>query len=43
MLVFKDEDMAKKLVKAGEIQCRRYHWDKTAGLLWQSILKAIDS
>lgn len=43
MLVFKDEDMAKELVKAGEIQCRRYHWDKTAGLLWQSILKAIDS
>lgn len=43
MLVFKDEDMAKRLVKAGEIQCRGYDWEKTAGLLWQSILKAIDN
>lgn len=43
MLVFKDEDMAKRLVKAGEMQCRDYDWEKTAGLLWQSILKAIDN
>lgn len=43
MLVFKDEDMAKGLVRTGEIRCRDYDWDKTTGLLWQSILKAIDN
>ena len=43
MLVFKDEDRAKELVKAGKIQARLYQWDKTAELLWQSILKAINN
>lgn len=43
MLVFKDEDGAKELVKAGETLSQHYDWDKTSGLLWQSILKAIDN
>lgn len=43
MLVFKDEDGAKELVKTGETLFRRYDWDKTSVLLWQSILKAIDN
>ncbi len=40
MLVFKDENKAKELIKAGKTQVQRYHWDKTASLLWQTILKA---
>lgn len=43
MQVFKDEDGAKELVKTGETRSQRYDWDKTSGLLWQSILKAIDN
>ncbi len=43
MLVFKDEDKAKELVKAGKAISAKYHWDKTAGLLMQSILKAYNS
>lgn len=43
MLVFKDEDKAKELVKAGKIQSQQYYWDKTADLLWQSILRAINN
>ncbi len=42
MLVFKDEDKVKALIKAGEIQSQRYQWDKTTGLLWQSILDAVN-
>ena len=43
MLVFKDEAKAKELVKAGKIQAKLYHWDNTSGLLWQSVLKAINN
>lgn len=43
MLVFKDEDKAKELVKAGKIQAGLYDWDKTAGLLWRSIQKAVNT
>jgi glycosyltransferase involved in cell wall biosynthesis len=43
MLVFKDEDRSKELVKAGKTRARLYHWDKTAGLFWQSISKAINN
>jgi glycosyltransferase involved in cell wall biosynthesis len=42
MLVFKDENKAKELVKAGKIQARLYQWDKTIDLFWQFILKAIN-
>ena len=43
MLVFKDEDKAKELVKAGKALLQQYQWDKTADLLMQSILKAINN
>ena len=43
MLVFKDENKAKELVKTGRIQSKFYYWDKTAGLLWQSLLKAVNN
>ena len=42
MLVFKDENKAKDIVKAGKIQAQLYQWDKTADLLWQAILKCVN-
>jgi len=39
MLVFKDEDKAKKLVNAGKELMQHYQTDKTAELLMQCILK----
>jgi glycosyltransferase involved in cell wall biosynthesis len=41
MLVFKDEDKTKELVKAGEKRLQLYQWDKAADLLMHSILKAL--
>jgi hypothetical protein len=43
MLVFKDEDKANELVKAGNELLKQYQPGKTAGLLMQSILKAANS
>ncbi|HMI79307.1 MAG TPA: glycosyltransferase family 1 protein, partial [Ferruginibacter sp.] len=43
MLVFKDENKARELVSLGRIQAQRYNWDKTAGLVWQTILKAVNN
>jgi glycosyltransferase involved in cell wall biosynthesis len=43
MLVFKDEDRAKELVKAGNGLMQRYQLDKNAELLMQCILNAINS
>ena len=42
MILFKEEDKAKELVKAGKIRSRLYDWDKAAGLLWQSVVKAVN-
>jgi len=39
MLVFKDEDRAKKLVKAGNEMMQQYQLDKNAGLLMECILQ----
>ena len=39
MLVFKDEDRAKEIVKAGNALLHEYQWDKSANLLMQCILK----
>ena len=41
MLVYKDEELRKKLIVKGRERVRRYSWDKTAELLWQSILEAV--
>jgi glycosyltransferase involved in cell wall biosynthesis len=43
MLVFKDEDRAKELVKAGNELMRQYQPGKTADLLMQCILNAVNS
>lgn len=42
MLVFKDENKAKELVKVGKIQVEQYKWDKTVNLLWQAVLKCVN-
>ncbi len=41
MLLYKDENLRKELIQKGKEVAQQYTWDKTADLLWQSILKAI--
>jgi len=43
MLVFKDEDRAGQLIKAGNALLPQYHGDKTADLLMRSIEQAINN
>ena len=40
MLLYKDENLRKQLIEKGRQTARQYSWDKTADLLWTSILKA---
>ncbi len=40
MLLYKDENLRKQLIEKGRQVAGEYSWDKTAALLWQSILKA---
>ncbi len=35
--LYKDESLRNKLIEAGVLQARRYSWDKTADLFWQTI------
>lgn len=41
MLLYKDENKRKELIQKGRAVVQEYGWDKTADLLWQSIIKAI--
>jgi glycosyltransferase involved in cell wall biosynthesis len=40
MMLYKDENLRKQLIEKGRQTARQYNWDKTAELLWQSIVKA---
>ena len=40
MLLYKDENIRKELIEKGKEIARQYDWEKTAALVWQSILKA---
>ena len=40
MLLYKDEKLKKELIGKGRIVAKEYSWDRTASLLWQSILRA---
>lgn len=40
MLLYKDENRRKELIQKGRQIVRGYSWDRTAELLWQTILKA---
>jgi glycosyltransferase involved in cell wall biosynthesis len=41
MLIYKREDLRKKLVLAGLERAKAYSWDKTAELMWKAIQKGI--
>lgn len=41
MLLYKDEKLRNELIRKGQLVAKQYSWDKTAALLWQSILKAV--
>lgn len=40
MLVYKDEDLRKEMIAKGIEQAKKYNWNLTAELLWQSIVTA---
>jgi glycosyltransferase involved in cell wall biosynthesis len=42
MQIYKDESLRKELIEKGKIIAGQYSWQRTAELLWQSILKAVD-
>jgi glycosyltransferase involved in cell wall biosynthesis len=41
MLLYKDENLRSQLIKNGETVKEQYSWDKSADLLWHSIMKAM--
>ncbi len=43
MLLYKDENLRNQLIEKGRSTAEEYNWDKTAALLWQSIVKAIEN
>jgi glycosyltransferase involved in cell wall biosynthesis len=43
MLIFKDETLRKELIVAGLEQAKKFNWDQTTTLLWNSILQALES
>lgn len=42
MLLYKDEKLRRELIEKGRKVVSKYDWDKTAALLWQTILKTAD-
>jgi glycosyltransferase involved in cell wall biosynthesis len=42
MRIYKDENLRDELIQKGKEVITQYSWNKTADLLWQSILKAIN-
>ncbi|MER3497531.1 MAG: glycosyltransferase family 1 protein [Chitinophagaceae bacterium] len=42
MLIYKDEVLRKQLVDKGRELVKKYSWQTTANLFWQTILKAVD-
>lgn len=43
MLLYKDENLRNQLIEKGRSTAAEYNWDKTAALLWQSIVKAVEN
>ncbi len=43
MCIYKNESLCKDLIKKGLIQKQKFSWDKSASLLWNSILLTINS
>lgn len=42
MLIYKDEKLRESLILKGQLIAPQFTWDKTAALLWQAILRAVD-
>jgi glycosyltransferase involved in cell wall biosynthesis len=42
MRIYKDENLRNELIQKGKDIVQTYSWDKTAELLWQAILKAVN-
>ena len=40
MLIYKDENLRSRLIEKGKEISRKYSWERTADLLWESILDA---
>jgi glycosyltransferase involved in cell wall biosynthesis len=40
MLIYKDENLRSRLIEKGKLVAAKYNWQRTADLLWNSILKA---
>ncbi|MEO5648079.1 MAG: glycosyltransferase family 1 protein [Chitinophagaceae bacterium] len=40
MLLFKDENLRNEMISAGLAHSQIYNWDRTANLLWESIIRA---
>jgi glycosyltransferase involved in cell wall biosynthesis len=43
MKIYSDKGLAADLVKKGILQKQKFSWDKSADLLWQSVVKTINS
>ena len=43
MRIFKDESLRNELIQKGFEQSNKFSWDKTADLLWESILQAVET
>lgn len=43
MLIYKDEELKKKMIEKGRIIALNFSWEKTADLLWTTILQAVQS
>ena len=41
MLIYKDEHLRSELIRKGQEQAAQYTWDRTAGLVWESMMKAV--
>jgi len=41
MLIYKDEKLRRQLVEKGLLQVRQYSWERSAELLWESIMKTV--
>jgi glycosyltransferase involved in cell wall biosynthesis len=42
MRLYKDENLRNQLIAKGNTRKMEYSWDRTAELLWKSILKAVE-
>lgn len=43
MLLYKDEQLRSSLITKGKEQAKKYSWDQTAALLWQSVEKTMQA